>query len=468
MKPIIMKTKFQIYLLVILNALATMNLSCAKDDGGSKVKPNPFENDGTKGSFIKVSYSSNADSVFFKWELQKTLDFDTYQVSSDKLTEKVSVGRDKVSCILTHFPYSEAVPVTIAALKNNQVVDTVKFFVTIDGLDTVFAQKLIPDYGSVTGGDGMYSIALPDGRSIFLMGDSYTGTVTNGARSMQDHMFRNSYIMYDKGNVSAIVGANGPKTSGAVPLGVTDEGKKWYWPGHGFVAGNKLYVFQTLMYQGAAGMWGFMYEKTDILEYNLPGMELQQTVSVPFKGSTDIHYGMAALNDDDYIYIYAQVDVQNSIPAISDASVARTTVSNLYTKWEYFNGSGWSENSADAVKMSGLAGVAVSSQFNVFKLNGKYVLLTQEKTYNAGKIYTFIADNPQGPWYNKKLIYTTKEQAKPGLLTYNAMAHPQFNRNGMMLVSYNVNTENFEQQHNDVSTYRPRFFWVEINKVLNN
>lgn len=57
----------------------------------------------------------------------------------------------------------------------------------------------------------MYSILLPDGRSIFLMGDSYIGTVSNGQRSTSDHMYRNTYIVYDNGKVSAIYGANGNK-----------------------------------------------------------------------------------------------------------------------------------------------------------------------------------------------------------------------------------------------------------------
>lgn len=46
------------------------------------------------------------------------------------------------------------------------------------------------------------------------------------------------------------------------------------------------------------------------------------------------------------------------------------------------------------------------------------------------------------------------------------MGHPQFEKDGMILVSYNVNTEVFAEQFSDVTTYRPRFFWVEIDKIL--
>ncbi len=450
-------------LMVLLGIILALFASCGKDNSG--LRENPFENNGE--SFMKLTQSSNADTVFLTWELlADKKDFDYFQVSEDKTNQNITVNQNANECILTHIPYNEPVTISISLVKNNEVLSTLKTNVEIDGLDTVFAGILIPDRGSVTGGDGTYSIELPDGRSIFLMGDSYIGPVTNGARSMSDHMFRNTYILYDKGDVSAVYGANGENTSAAVPPGVSDEGQKWYWPGHGFVSGNSLYIFQTLMYQGAAGMWGFMYEKTDILEYGLPNVELKQTVSVPFTGSTDIHFGMAALKENDYVYIYAQKDVDNGWDPISDALVARTTIDNLYTKWKYFDGSGWSVNSSDAVKMEGLSSVPVSSQFNVFKLNEKYVLLTQSKKYNSGVIYTFIADNPQGPWYNKQLIYTTKEQDIANLLTYNAMAHPQFQKDGMILISYNVNTEDFTQQHNDVSTYRPRFFWVETDKIL--
>lgn len=460
--------KLQLIPKVLLGLILMLLMSCTgKDD--TNLRANPFENDGLNGPLLKVKYSSHADTVFLTWELlTDKMEFDYYQVSDNKSNKVLRVEQNDDSCILTQIPYNELVLVSVSLMKQEQVIHKITTDIRINGLDTVFARTLIPDRGSVTGGDGTYSIALPDGRSVFLMGDSYIGPVTNGARSMQDHMFRNTYIMYDHGRVSAIYGANGEKSSAAVPPGVTNEHQKWYWPGHGFVSNNKLYIFQTLMYQGEAGMWGFRYEATDILEYDLPEMKLKQTSRVPYQGSKDIHYGMAAFKENDFVYIYAQVDVDNGSNPISDAFVARTTLENLYTKWEYFDGSSWSSNSLDAVKMQGLSTVPVSSQFNVFKLGGKYVLLTQKKQFKSGEIYTFISDNPQGPWYNKQLIYTCSEQNSPNLFCYNAMAHPQFIKDGMILISYNVNNEDFVQQHTDVSTYRPRFFWVKTDKILNN
>lgn len=459
--------KIIVKLVIVFGMMLPMLFSCEKDDG-SAMKPNIFEGN-TGGSYLSVQYKSNADTVFLSWKLlTDTLAFDYYEVSEEKSDQILTVDAEDTSCILTHVPYNEPVSVAISFMRNKEKVKTIEKDILIDGLDTVFARTLIPDRGSVTGGDGTYSIALPDGRSIFLMGDSYIGPVTNGSRSMQDHMYRNTYILYNEAKVTGIYGANGEKSSAAVPPGVTDEHQKWYWPGHGFVKDNKLYIFQTLMYQGEAGMWGFKYERTDILEYALPGLELRKTTTIPFEGPTDIHFGMAALADKDYLYVYAQKDVDNGLDPVADALVGRTTIDNLYAHWEYFNGSGWSSDPSEAVKMAGLSSVAVSSQFNVFKIEGKYVLLTQEKQFDSGEIYTFIADSPQGPWYNKQLVYKIQENDNPNLFTYNAMAHPQFQKDGMILISYNVNNEDFEQQHKEVSTYRPRFLWIAIDKILGN
>lgn len=439
--------------------------SCGEDNGGTR--ENPFGNGG--GDFVEISHSSNADTLYLSWKLtDAAIAFDSYRIELDTPQAAKTAGKGETRAFFTRLPYNEPVTVTLSLLAGNEVIKTQSAQVKIDGLDKAIAGTIIPDRGSVTGGDGMYSVLLPDGRSIFLMGDSYVGTVTGGQRSTSDRMYRNTYIVYDRGKVSAIYGAGGNgNASAAVPPGYPDE-QKWYWPGHGFVCGDKLYIFQTLMYQGSDDMWGFRYETTHILEYSLPGFELIRTEPIPFDGSTDIHYGMAALNDGDYLYIYAQADVQNDTNPISEVRVARTTPDKLYTDWEYYNGSGWSTNAGDAVRLEGLGSVPVSSQFNVFRLNGKYVLLTQNKTFNSAEIYTFTANSAYGPWGNKQLILKTYEQNIPHLFTYNAMAHPQFTKDGMILVSYNVNTEVYAEQFSDVSTYRPRFFWVGTDKILNN
>lgn len=443
---------------IILLALCT-TASC--DDGRHR-KENIFGD--VEDSALKINYRSNADTVFLAWSVTGNVEFDGFRIADKNDRNDITLGKDAAECALTHIPYNTPTGISVSVLKGGETVSTTDLSVVIDGTDREIARVLIPDSGSVTGGDGMYSIPLPDGRSIFLMGDSYLGTVTNGTRPFGTHMYRNTYFVYDNGTVWGIADGNGANTSAAVPPGQPFE-VKWYWPGHGFTVGNRLFIFQELMYQGAEGAWGFRYETTRVLEYSLPEITLVRDSATLFNGSEDIHFGAAALNDGKWLYIYAQVDIENDFDPVTEVLVARTDADRIYTEWEYWTGSGWSGNPALAAPLDGLASVPVSSQFNVFMLDGKYVLLTQDKTFNSGRIWTFTSDNAWGPWSNKKLVYEIPA-LKSNWYTYNAMAHPQFEKDGMILVSYNVNTDDFSEQFSNVESYRPRFFWAEKEMIL--
>lgn len=445
---------------ILYAAILLLGFSC---DDGRHVRENIFA--GAGESDIAVTYTANADSVFLSWQVDEdAAAFGSFRVADAAGRNDIRLGADARKCVLTHIPYNRPVQVTVDMLDGQEVKSSAEISVMIDGTDRAIASVLIPNSGSVTGGDGMYSIALPDGKSIFLMGDSYMGTVTNGTRPRGTHMYRNTYFVYDGSSVRGIADGNGPGTSAAVPEGQPFE-TKWYWPGHGFVAGDRLFIFQELMYQGEEGAWGFRYETTHTLEYSLPDLVLVRDSRIPFYGSADIHYGAAAMNDGDWLYIYAQVDIENDLDPVTEVLLARTTAERIWTDWEYWTGSGWSGNPAAAKALDGLASVPVSSQFNVFRLGYKYVLFTSDKTFDSGKIWSFVSDAPWGPWRNRRLLYEVPA-LKPGWYSYNAMAHPQFEKDGMILVSYNVNTGTFAEQFSDVDSYRPRFVWIGIDEIL--
>ncbi|MDR2449804.1 MAG: DUF4185 domain-containing protein [Prevotellaceae bacterium] len=434
--------------------------SCEDADYLKKVNDKPF---------VEIVYKSNADTLFLLWELTDTkLSFDHYQIEVDKSKEIVqTVEKDKGECIFTHVPYNRPVPASVSLVENGKTIKTSSINVTIDGLDKSIARILIPDRDGVTSGDGMFSIALPDGRSFFSMQDSFTGTVVNGKYpdDSDKHMYRNTYFVYDNGTVTRIYGHNNdPNTSASIPSTSSDESEQWYWPGHGYTEGGKLYSFQSLMYMAGEGAWGMAVDHVNVLTYNLPDLEFVDERPIPYPGSDRVYE--SALNDGDYVYIYAQVGVQGGLDPKADVMVARAAPGNPYTDWQYYNGSGWSDNASDAVRLEGLSSVPVAA-LSVFKLRDKYVLLTEHQALWVGDIYTFIADTPYGPWRNKQLVYTAHEPSN--LNTYNATAHPQFEKDGMILVSYNVNsnTDEFFPHFNDASLYRPRFFWVEIDKILN-
>ena len=452
-------------LIYIAFAAAALFSTACDDKGGSSERENPFEIDPDKIA-IKLTQRNNADTVFLSWTINYDGDFDAISITDAAGKNSLSLNKNAKDCILTHIPYNEPVKTTVSLVNKGQKVASEILYINIDGLDKSIKSKIIPDKGSVTAGDGMYSIGLPDGRSIFLMGDSFTGDVVDGVLVNGKHMYRNSYSVYDPstGKSFAIVGEN--DHSAAVPPNQPNE-TEWYWPGHGFVDGNTLCIFQFLMYQGAEGAWGFRYRNTRLLQYSLPDIKLISDTPIPYVGPDNIHYGAAAMNDGEHLYIYAQIDITNDLNPKTEVKVARAEPGHPGENWQYWNGTSWTPDSDSAVKLSGLDGVAVSSQFNVFPLDGKYVLLTQKKNWNSGEIYTYVSDNPQGPWSGKRLVYKIPSGAlDPNWYSYNAMGHPQIQKDGMILVTYDVNTGGDWWDDFHMESYRPRFFWIEKDTIL--
>ena len=105
---------------------------------------------------------------------------------------------------------------------------------------------------------------------------------------------------------------------------------------------------------------------------------------------------------------------------------------------------------------------AVSQQYAAFKHQDKYVI-ADPADLAGKKIYTMTADAPEGPWENLTEIYSTPLPF-PDMFTYNAWAHPQFNEDNELLVSYNSNGD-FWEIFNNVELYRPTFVRVPFEMI---
>ena len=135
-------------------------------------------------------------------------------------------------------------------------------------------------------------------------------------------------------------------------------------------------------------------------------------------------------------------------------------------QWEYFDGTGWSSDAAATQEMKGID-VEVAEQFNVFPHQDKFILLFHERSISSNKIYSYISDKPEGPWRNKQLLYEVPETAvESSIFSYNAMAHPQYDENGRLLVSYCINTHKMEELYTDASIYKPRFIRIPYDMIL--
>ncbi len=357
-------------------------------------------------------------------------------------------------------------------------------------IDNDFKDLFYADSNGITGADGIFSVLLPDGSTVFFLGDCFLGNVSNGSRKYATPMLRNAFnvISPDQKNVSAIyqIQNNTPQTLMTPTNTPEDTTYRWYWPGHGFVKEDTLYVFALNLYNEPSAkidinkkeeekseldkltedIFAFRIKNIDLLSFTLPDFNHIETHKVDFDyKKRPIDFGNCVLTDGKYVYIYGT----ENLPGFSQIHTARVPLQNktFYNNWEYSTGNGWDK---DLMKSQPIdIDISVSEQFSIFKHKKQYILLTQER---AGlDIYTYTSSLPHKGFQNKTKVYHTPEtdcDSTKRLFTYNALAHPQFTKNNKLLVSYCINSKNVKDVFDDVEKYRARFIRVPIEMITND
>lgn len=332
-------------------------------------------------------------------------------------------------------------------------------------IDTFYTAMFRMCGDGYTGGDGTYSVALPDGRTAWIFGDTFIGGVNDDhSRSKQVPRFiRNSLVIEGEGKALTLYSGSGAeKASFVVPPLSATGGKKvsedsvWYWPGDGLIENGRLKLFLSEFVQVDTGMWDFRWTGTWVAAFDLPSLSLASLDPLPLVKESGIHFGHAVCETDEFTYIYGAGE---GMPY-----AARYAEGELLGTWEYFSGEGWTTDPSLARPMAEIQG---SEQFSVFREGDNYIFITQMGGF-SDEICSFTSATPYGPWGNRKLLYKTPlpRESNMNIFTYNAVAHPEKTRNGELLVSYNMNSMALEDHYRDESIYRPRFIRVPMKMIL--
>ena len=309
--------------------------------------------------------------------------------------------------------------------------------------------------GGWTGGDGTYSILLPDGRTLWLFGDSFLGPVMpDRSRSRNAPFVRNMLVIQDRSGLTSLYGdAGGRPAAFFVP---TDP-SCWYWPGDGIYEGGHLSIFLHRICPTGSGMWDWQWVGTDIATVRVPGFEQVSVQPVP--ADNGVMYGAALLEAERYTYIFGVEDRESE----KHAHLARVAAGKLTSPWEYYRWNGWSNNPENTRRL--LSGVA--NQFSVFTEENRYWLVSMDtRRPFSRKITVFSTFAVQGPWERELTVYTVPETGE-GVAAYNALAHPQFREKGRLLISYNLNhVSDSDAVFRDADLYRPYFLWLDIQAVV--
>ncbi len=334
-------------------------------------------------------------------------------------------------------------------------------------VDKDFPQLIYKDSNGLNAADGSISVLMPDSSSVFMMGDSFLGEVHEGKLDSTTKMINNVFVVVNPEKTSSKVlfqDESGNPDSFVIPE--NDPGK-FYWPGHGFVRDSVFHFFMSRFHIPGKGMWGFEFLNTDYLTYSWPSFEKKSVEPFKYSLINKVHWGHAVLDDGQYIYIYGAREEENKICKAHVCRAQFTDQGKLdLENIEFFNGTEWSRDPMNTAPMAGITS-NVSEQFSVFKYQDKYVLLSQERGIGTGEIYTYTSDQPVGPWNNKQMIYRTTESEKDkDIITYNAMAHPQYIENGELLICYNVNSLKPARIFENIDFYRAVYLRVPMEMIL--
>ncbi len=250
---------------------------------------------------------------------------------------------------------------------------------------------------------------------------------------------------------------------------------EYYWLGDGFVNqedNNSINIFGYRVIDHSEKSWDF--EITGVTILTIPSgseepfsnySQIDAPLFMDIKGLGKGTFGSGiyvntkkagAPNPDGFLYIYGVIDPNKQL------IVARVKPSTFlqFDRWSFWDGKSWSK---DINKVQPITD-RISNEVSLTPLkDGRYLLVFQEDgigNYTAIR----IADSPIGPFGPIQRIWKAPEvNEPPGIIPYNAKAHPVLSTRDELLISYNtISVDYFKDILNYPHMYRPRFFWLKI------
>ncbi|WP_231605698.1 fibronectin type III domain-containing protein, partial [Micromonospora sp. HK10] len=304
--------------------------------------------------------------------------------------------------------------------------------------------------GHWTGGDSTASVALPDGRVAWLFSDTFLGTVNaDGTRPANTPMVNNTLVVQDTGT-NLVATRHGGTASSPTALVIPTDPDEYYWVADGLVEAGAMKVLYNSYHRTGEGNLDYEITGTALATFTLPGLTLSGVVKLPL-GAT-IGWGSALLEAGGYTYIYG---TSNGQAGTKFGHVARVPSGGLGGAWQFWTGTTWSSQEADAgVLLSG-----VGTAYGVQQVGSEFVLITQDTNLIFDpQVFAYTAPTPTGPFSGPvPLLVAPEVQPGGAKLIYDARVHPELARSGKLLVSYNLNSLNDADNFADARLYRPRF-----------
>ncbi len=300
--------------------------------------------------------------------------------------------------------------------------------------------------------DGTLSTRLPDGRVLWLYGDTIIGNAANGRITHSDGFMRNSMVVQDGTERTTLIKRDA--TGAAVGSILPRIPGEWYWPGQPFIEGDavKFLVGRVHMTEEGAPGWNFAGSGADLVTLDANDLSLRSIE--PFTNDTKVTWGGDILQDGDWTYMTGTYDDEEWSPALV---VARAPAGQFGpSTMEYWNGESWTHDPA-SVKP-----ITHASDVTMLRTDNGFALVTQGFPFGR-QILVQNAPRPEGPWSEPRQVGEIPPLPEHSI-TYGGKTHPEYSDGDQLLFSYNINRDDGTISP-ELGAYRPSFISIPRDKL---
>lgn len=318
------------------------------------------------------------------------------------------------------------------------------------------------------GADAAYSIPLPDGRSVWIFGDTLYGDkrvvdgndprmVRNsiGVSTCKDGEWAIEYVIRhgDNGQPEDFFHAQHPHT--------------WYWALDGFFYHGELWVTLLCVRNSSRktpAAMDFETCGTDLAK--ISGLESDpQRWSIKYfplvPDGVHAYPSATAVIEGEYAYIFALLETGSRPMLLTRIPLNGLDAPREHLQYLSRDGS-WKAGlkPADAAHVMKRGNTEMTVRYH--PLLKEWVAVMNAPNLSTGKIVVRTAPRITGPWSPDKVVYRIPEMQKSytghdkDIFCYAAKEHPEFRRPGSLLITYACNTMKPQKLTADLDIYCPK------------
>ena len=323
------------------------------------------------------------------------------------------------------------------------------------------ADRLFRGDARWVGSDGAFSIPLGEERTLWLFGDSWIDTtgrhLRRGAR-----MIRNSVaIQHGMDPSRASLTFCWRKAADGSPASFfTEQGKAWFWPGHGIRLGEVLIVFLNRLLPSRFGL-GFTPAGWGAVMIRNPDDEPSRWRLSWLRAPNDalgVAIGSAGvIQQGPNLYAFSSLEPVSPHPIYLVRWRVEDVLRGDLSKLEWWGGpdAGWLPEGSPLSRQPAFLNGQTELSVHFDEIRQEF-LSFQTTGFGAADVAVRSAGEISGPWSDARMLYRPPEFYRKNIMIYAGKAHPQL-RGADLVLTYATNSFDFAEQFADSLLYYPRF-----------